>query len=475
MERTLTRVLVAAAIITVAADARAQKVGQVIPSLIEARQEIPGHPETTQALVNAPGPPSDATTKRPDHTAHFFQGSQAELEKAGALMNGAIATQFTTYPVGYSSGGFTYTFDPSTNTDRRTSRSFGPSFADRPLTIGRNRWNLALNYQRMTFDSLDGKDLKGDIHFYLPHNDCCGATPPGPDGGLAKDGKAVFEQDIMEATLSMELSANVVALSTTYGVTDRFDLGLAVPIISIDMNARLDTRLIRLGSEASATINNVPIHAFPGGSLVNPNPPTASASATGIGDIVIRGKYAFMKAKGGEAGAAVIVDLRLPTGDKENLLGTGTAQARFGLAASTAFGAFFPHVNLGYTVSGKGYVNELAPTLQQPDEANYTFGFDGALTSNVTVTADVVGRTLLDPSSFTDQTEQFPCVSCPPLTSSFQQFSIATGNTNLLFGTAGIRFNPARNLLISGNVLFPLRDAGLVDKLTPVIGLEYAF
>jgi hypothetical protein len=120
-------------------------------------------------------------------------------------------------------------------------------------------------------------------------------------------------------------------------------------------------------------------------------------------------------------------------------------------------------------------VNDLAPTLQQPNEANYTFGFDGALTSTLTVTADVVGRTLLDPSGFTDRTEQFPCVYCPPLSSSYQEFSLSTGNTNLLLGTAGIRFNPARNLLISGNVLFPLRDAGLVDKLTPVIGLEYAF
>jgi hypothetical protein len=437
-------------------------VGQVIPALIEARQVINGQ-QVNPALANARGPQAQN-----DHTTHFFQGSLPHLQDVSALLNGAIATQLTTYPVGYSSGGFTYTFDPSTNTDRRTSRSFGPSFADRPLTIGKNRWNVAVNFQRMTFDSIDGKDLQGEVHFYLQHNDCCGVRNGVP-------GNPAFEQDIVEATLNLDLSANVLATSLTYGVTDRFDVAVAVPIVSVDMDARLDTRLIRLGSENNPTAGGVVIHQFPNGGLVNDNPPAASASATGIGDIVLRGKYAFLKTHGGEAGAAVTLDLRLPTGDKEDLLGTGTTQARFGFVASTGWGSFFPHMNIGYTVSGKGFVNDLAPTLQQPDEANYTFGFDTAITSALTVTADVVGRTLLDPSSFEDQTEQFPCTSCPPLSSTFQEFSIAGGNTNLLFGTAGVRFNPAKNLLITGNVLFPLRDAGLVDKFTPVVGFEYAF
>jgi hypothetical protein len=66
-------------------------------------------------------------------------------------------------------------------------------------------------------------------------------------------------------------------------------------------------------------------------------------------------------------------------------------------------------------------------------------------------------------------------VSCPPLSPQFQEFELSSGNVNLLFGSAGVRFNPFTNLLISGHLLFPLRDAGLVDKLTPVIGVEYAF
>jgi hypothetical protein len=470
--------VVVSTLLTVQSPAHAQKVADVIPTLLQTRVTLNGTP-VNPALANAAGPPSTPGTTRPDHTAHFFEGSQDRLERVGALINAAVATQLTTYPIGYSSGGFTYTFDPTTNTDRRTSPSFGPSFAERPLTIGRGHWNFAANYQRMTFDSLDGKDLTGEIHFYFPHNDCC----PGPANNFTGNdslgdvtrGDPAFEQDIMEATLDMELSADIISFSANYGVTDRFDVGLVVPIANIDMAATLGTRLLRLGSEVSPNVGTTPIHTFPGGSLENPTPPSASASATGIGDILVRAKYGFFSAHNGESGVAVSLDLRLPTGDEENLLGTGTTQARFSFIGSTAFGRLYPHVNVGYTISGKGFVNDIASDLQQPDEANYVFGFDSAVTSTLTVAADVVGRTLLDPSGFTDEARTFNCVSCPPLSPTYEEFSLSSGNTNILLGSAGVRFNPTRNLLISAHALFPLRKSGLVDNFTPVIGVEYAF
>jgi hypothetical protein len=455
--------------------ARAQKVSDVIPTLLETRVTLNGT-SVNPALANAPGPPSVPGITRPDHTAHFFAGSQDRLEQVGALINAAVATQLATYPIGYSSGGFTYTFDRTTNTDRRTSPSFGPAFAERPQTIGRGHWNFAANYQRMTFDSLDGKDLTGEIHFYFQHNDCCPANNGVPvKDGLGKTAPTLFEEDILEATLNMELSADIVSLSANYGITNRFDVGVVLPIANIDMAASLATRLVRLGSEKNPVINGTPIHAFRDGGQVNPDTPRESASATGIGDMLVRAKYGIFSAHDGEAGAAVALDLRLPTGDEENLLGTGTTQARFSFIGSTAFGRLYPHVNVGYTISGKGFVNEIAPTLQQPDEANYVFGFDSAVTSTLTVAADVVGRTLLDPSGFTDLERTFQCASCPPLSPTYEEFSLSNGNTNILLGSAGVRFNPTRNLLISAHALFPLRKSGLVDNFTPVIGLEYAF
>jgi len=49
------------------------------------------------------------------------------------------------------------------------------------------------------------------------------------------------------------------------------------------------------------------------------------------------------------------VDLRLPTGNEEDLLGTGGVQAKMLLIASTEPGRVAQHLNIGYTVA-QGHV-----------------------------------------------------------------------------------------------------------------------
>ena len=47
---------------------------------------------------------------------------------------------------------------------------------------------------------------------------------------------------------------------------------------------------------------------------------------------------------------------------------------------------------------------------------------------------------------------------------------------NLLLGVVGAKVNiPGTPLLLTGSVLFPLTDAGLRLKVTPVIGVDYSF
>jgi hypothetical protein len=44
-----------------------------------------------------------------------------------------------------------------------------------------------------------------------------------------------------------------------------------------------------------------------------------------------------------------------------------------------------------------------------------------------------------------------------------------------MLGTAGFKFNPAGNWIVSASLLFPLTDAGLRSRVTTVVGLDYAF
>jgi hypothetical protein len=462
-------VLAGGALVLSSPDARGQEsVSQVLPSLL-----------TQRVVLNERGP-----INQDPHELHFFRGSADHLAEVAAYMNAALLAQLATYPVGYSSGGFTYTFDSATATERRTSPSFGPAFADRPLTIGKGRWNVGLTYQHASFDKLEGKNLdSADIRFYFEHNDCC---PPG--AAVPSPGSPTFEQDLIEASLRLGLTTDTVALGVNYGLTDRLDVGVVVPIVRVDMEATLNTRLVRLGSEGLPPIGGVEIHTFEGGGTQNPEPYLSARSATGLGDLQLRGKFNLLRTADG-AGLALAVDLRLPTGDDEDLLGTGATQARFFVIGSGAlWERFFPHVNFGYTASGRGFAGEQADminsqtgfdsTLRQSREVNYTFGFDAAVTPRLTTAFDIIGRTLVDDMGLADNPLTFPCARCgivPGLQPTYQEFYPRTGNTNLVLGAAGVRFNLTGNLLLQAHALFALRDSGLVDTFTPTIGFEYAF
>jgi hypothetical protein len=56
-----------------------------------------------------------------------------------------------------------------------------------------------------------------------------------------------------------------------------------------------------------------------------------------------------------------------------------------------------------------------------------------------------------------------------------REFRLEPGNLNLLIGNAGVRVNPLRTLLVSASLLFNLTNAGLRDRVTPVISVDYAF
>jgi hypothetical protein len=211
-----------------------------------------------------------------------------------------------------------------------------------------------------------------------------------------------------------------------YGLTNRLDLGVAVPFVKVEVAARIDSSIQRLATGANPTI-----HSF-GGASPDQRSASESASSSGIGDVVFRAKYNFLSAPGG--GLAAGLDLRLPTGDEKELRGTGATQTRLALYYSADYGKFSPHFNAGYTFSSGSIdsafatytlgdeVPTPAPTaseayttvfrgdtpespltaadLQVPDEINYTVGFVLAAHPKFTINADFIGRTLKDVNRF---------------------------------------------------------------------------
>src|SRR5262249_16259957 len=180
------------------------------------------------------------------------------------------------------------------------------------------------NYQHEAFYSFEGKSLdNGDIRFYLTHK------PLGNND--------FFEGDLVETALSMDLTTDLFVMFANYGITNRLDIGIAVPIMRVSLDASVNATILRLAT-GDTGVTSV-IHTFPGG--------TSSAifrdagTASGIGDVVIRSKYHFYRAAGG--GLAAAVDVRTPTGDQDNLLGTGATQTKILLIGSGTAGTFAPH------------------------------------------------------------------------------------------------------------------------------------
>src|SRR6516162_8972181 len=96
---------------------------QLLPDLILREIVLQSPP----VPAGVPGLPAGFT-----HVAHFCPIETGELNNPVVAIvqsfNTQMATQFSTFPLGSSSGGMTYTFDESVGTFRRSSASFGPLF-----------------------------------------------------------------------------------------------------------------------------------------------------------------------------------------------------------------------------------------------------------------------------------------------------------------------------------------------------------
>jgi hypothetical protein len=389
------------------------------------------------------------------HAAHFV--SQPNAQQTLLQLNRGIATQISTFPLGSSDATFTYTFDPALGVYNRSTESFGPVFAERPVTAGKGKFSFGVNYLDANYDHFEGQDLNGGISLYLIHKDTAG------DGRL----NPWFEGDIIRADMYIQIEQKTTALFANYGITDRLDIGLAVPFQRLRLDARIHTTIEHLATAPDPFT----VHQFTNGRGDEADF-FESGTADGVGDIVVRSKYNFVK--GQSASVAAAVDLRLPTGNADDLLGTGATQGKLALIVAKSSGRFTPRASGGFTLSTKGadYLGDL------PNEINYSAGFDAALHRRVTLTADFLGRTLLhaDRLEEEDRTFQYDQRLDPTVRSTTRLTPVAvTGNLNILLASAGLKINPFGRLLIVGNVLFSVGHDGLQDKVTPSVGLDYSF
>jgi hypothetical protein len=387
-----------------------------------------------------------------NHAAHFNSSFQSDFR----LVNIALTSQLTAVPVPSPASGFTYKFDPATGTFVRSTRSFGPILADRAETIGRGRIAVGFNSQFFSFDRLDGVSLRA-IPAVFRH-----------DAYQTTGGRS----DVIATVNTIGASVTQFTGALTYGVTDRFDLSLAVPIVRTRLSLLSNATIQRVGTGA-----NLGVHYFHDVTAPDGHGTThqffTEATAGGIGDLLLRAKSTLMR-EGGRAMAAGL-DVRLPAGDEENLLGAGAAGVRPFAAFSASYRALAPHANLAYQWNGRSLLAGDVRTGRKadlPDQFVYALGTDVSVNARLSLVMDVIGQRTINSSRLS--TFDFLATG-PAGRVTLRDLSFGSASYWATNGAIGLKANVAPRLLINFNMRFAIGSSGLTDRLAPLVGAEWAF
>ena len=301
------------------------------------------------------------------HGDHYLGSTVEGTNNLIAFLASAIGAAVSNVPVSSATSAVNFRFEGGRPV--RSVGSGGPIFGERVQTLGRGRLLAAVNLTAVEFKSVRGVPLD-NVDFAFTHQNTERFGVPG-DTAL---GSPAFENDVIDVNTSIDLSLQVAALSLTYGLLDRVDIGVTVPFVRADLRGGSLARIV--------PFTNPTPHFF--GTAANPSltaGSTIDANATGIGDVAARVK---VNLGGTDRGAfGVLADVRFPTGDEDNFLGSGSYAVRGLVVASARFGLFSPHLNAGYLYrSGKSINDAVLATL----------GFDQLVAPWATLAVDFISQ-----------------------------------------------------------------------------------
>jgi hypothetical protein len=342
-------------------------------------------------------------------------------------------------PVPATSTSFTYAYNPTLGIFERSSGSLGPVFLDRAETVGAGHFDLIFSYQFANLDSLNNASFGKQLQF--------GFTSQA--GGIPAGGAFIGR--------NASLKQNVFSFNGTYGITDRWDVNLLVPMVYTTFD---------LEGEAGG---------FAGSHIVT-TPESFHDSAFGIGDILLRSKYRFFDDPDLVLLAGAMT-LRMPSGNPDNFQGLGDFTITPELIISRPIGRNDIHANLAM---------EFNTQNANGSRARYGIGATIQPLDNLAFVLDILGSSGLDKDTFT-----IPSGNVTPLCGHVGQgqsincvnYSVSKGGqvngvvprSDIVDLSTGIKFNPFENANIYLVAIIPLTQQGLRAAVVPTGGFEWFF
>jgi hypothetical protein len=377
------------------------------------------------------------------HGSHFIPATQSAAGDILDLLGNSLAASVSNTPVGSTSSGVTYQFVGGLPV--KTATSGGPIFGERAQTLGKGRFFIGVNVSAMHFERLRGVRMD-DVEFNFTHQD----TPP-----VDSLGSPFFENDVIGVRVAMNVSLMVTTFVASYGLVDGVDLSVAVPLVHTSVQGTSVATIHPAGYPSPhrfAGTDSAPVMTAVAG---------MDGSATGIGDVAARLKVNVVQSNA--FGAAILLDGRFPTGDDQNLLGSGKFSGRGLGIVSAKFGTLAPHLNIGYV---------FRDAKQSNSSVVATLGFDNAVAGWATMAFDLLSEWQLGDSKLTipgpvQYQAPFPHTVIPT--------NIPGQKDDFLSASVGFKFQTPRGILITTNALFPLRNSGMQPSAVWTGGLEYNF
>jgi len=365
-------------------------------------------------------------------TLGIFQPGTVTITPSILRLQRALA-QATDFPATTTTPGYTYRYDPASGAYVRVTGTLGPAFLERAETIGAGHVDLSVSYLHARFTHINGETLSESLSSKF----------------LAKSGSLIVPQRIQ--TRDFSITSNVVYFYATYGVDDRTDVNLLLPVYYTSMQG--ERRFSVLGQPGEFE--------------------SLDGNAFGPGDLLLRGKRRFLEGDSWDLAAGLA--LHLPSGSEANFQGTGDVVVTPSLVASWIGPAMEVHGSFGIDIDS---------TDLQRSGVRYGVGVSWAPLERLTLLTDLVGTSGFSADDLSFFVADRRLVSIrgefnPPLVAravgNGTEFTTTINRTDVLDLAFGVKVNVFGDLICFASAIVPLTEDGARASVIPAGGIQYGF
>lgn len=325
---------------------------------------------------------------------------------------------------------------------------FAPVYTESSATIGEGTFLVGANTSHFTLSQIRGQNLS-DLQFEFQQN-----------GG----GDTVF------VTMPFDINATVFTLHGGYGVSNRFDVGFALPVVRLSVDNVNTSFRVEGGNTGCRYIPGDLNCEGRGSRSISPAlfalVDDQSETETLVGTLALRAKYRFpVSVTGGHL--AAVLEVRLPTRKESSILGRGNFGTRLSFIGEyQELGTFKPYVNVG----GQFWNGRNSNSLK------VATGFNQQLASRLFLAFDLLGEIDLEPDPF------LGAIDNPVVDEAYTSESVLTqsgipalGRDHTLNAGLGLQWALAPRVHAYGSALFSLLDRGLQSTVAPTVGVAAHF